>query len=319
MAPGGAGGTMPDMPPTNGNFDRLAVCSGGPYGDPFAGVGAPMPVMGSEGGGDNFYIAEGPVWLDGAVYFSLFSGAEGFPSTIKRYTPGGAVEDFIVNSGSNGLAIDLDGQLLAATHDLQRLSKYDVQTEQRSDVVVDIMGQAFNSPNDIAVHSNGTIYFTDPDHQNGGRASVGDKSLYVVQDGVATAVTTAHSNGGAGPNGVALSLDEATLYVSGTGSPVRQLAVNPDGTLGEETPFVEDGHGGDGMTLDCAGNVYLAVNSEVKAFSPEGMLLGTLTTPAQATNVAFGGSDGTTLYITTFAQGMAGLHSVEMAIPGLPY
>lgn len=304
---------------SNGTFDRLAACSGGPYGDPFAGAGAPEPVAGSEGGGDNFYIAEGPVWLDGAVYFSLFSGGQGFPSTIKRYTPGGGVEDFIVDSGSNGLAVDIDGGLLAATHDLQRLSKYDVQSKERGTVVDNYMGQAFNSPNDLAVHSNGTIYFTDPDHQNGGRPSVGDKYLYVVQGDQITAVPTAHSNGGAGPNGVALSLDEATLYVSGTGSAVQRFSVDDDGTLGEESPFTQSGYNGDGMTLDCAGNLYLAVNNEVIVFSPEGTPLETLATPAQATNVAFGGTNGTTLYITTFAQGMAGLHAAEMAVPGLPY
>lgn len=305
--------------PGSGAFDRLAACSGGPYGDPLMGAGAPQPVTGSEGGGDNFYIAEGPVWLDGAVYFSLFSGAEGNPSTIKRYTPGGSVEDFIVDSGSNGLAIDIDGNLLAATHDQQRLSKYDVASKARSTVVETYMGQAFNSPNDVAVHSNGTIYFTDPDHQNGGRPSVGDKSLYVVQGDQITAVSTAHSNGGAGPNGVALSLDETTLYVSGSGAPVQRFSVDEDGNLGEESSFTESGYNGDGMTLDCAGNVYLAVNNGVSVFSPEGSQVGTLTTPTQATNVAFGGTSGTTLYITTFAQGAAGLHQVEMAVPGLPY
>src|SRR5690606_229362 len=139
--------------------------------------------------------------------------------------------------------------------------------------------------------------------------------LYVVQDGSATAVSTAHSNGGAGPNGVALSLDEAMLYVSGSGAGIRQFVVNGAGTLGDESSFVEDAFNGDGMTLDCAGNLYIAVNSEVKAFSPDGMPIGTLTTPAQATNVAFGGADGRTLFITTFAQGMAGLHSVQLGVP----
>ncbi len=399
---------IPVGTPAGEPVDRLAACTGGPFAEPLLDAAALTSVEGSEGtgqGGRTVSIAEGPVWVAGAVYFSLFSTEEGFPSTIKRYVLGGTVEDFIVDSGSNGLAIDVDGHLLAATHDLQALSKYDLLTRERSIVVGDYMGQLFNSPNDVAVHSNGTIYFTDPNFQNGGRESVEETYLYVVQDGVATAVLTpfevpevvgpigtggapngtggataevgggggmgvadgsggmpegigggvsaagiggaSGSAGGAGgsadgaggngpggrggfpgggsfspeggPNGVVLSLDETMLYVSGTGAPMTRYPVNPDGTLGEGTAFADDGEGGDGMTLDCLGNVYLAIRNEVRVFTSEGELLGSLRTPGQATNVAFGGADGMTLFITTFASNAPGLHMAELGVPGLPY
>ncbi len=393
---------VPVGTPAGEPVDRLAACTGGPYAEPLLDAAVLTSVEGSEGtgqGGRTISIAEGPVWVAGAVYFSLFSTEEGFPSTIKRYVLGGTVEDFIVDSGSNGLAIDVDGHLLAATHDLQALSKYDLLTQERSIVVGDYMGQLFNSPNDVAVHSNGTIYFTDPNFQNGGREAIEETYLYVVQDGVATAVPTpfevpegiepiggggapngaggssaeiggsggmpegigggvsaagiagaSGSTGGAGgsadgaggtgndppggrggfpgggsfspeggPNGVVLSLDETVLYVSGTGAPLTRFPVNSDGTLGEGVTFAEDGEGGDGMTLDCLGNVYLASRNEVRVFTSEGELLGSLRTPAQATNVAFGGADGMTLFITTFASTAPGLHMVELGVPGLPY
>ena len=99
------------------------------------------------------------------------------------------------------------------------------------------------------------------------------------------------------------------------------FAVNADGTLGDYTAFppgadyVADG---DGMTLDCAGNLYVSQGGNFQVYAPDGSDLGIITV-GDSTNAAFGGADGRTLYITSFAQGKAGLHSIELAVPGLPY
>lgn len=307
-----------------GGFDRLAACTGGPYEAPFTGSPTAMAIAGSEGDNQSgFQIVEGPVWLNGSVYYSHITAGTGNPSTIRKFTPPSTFEDFVADAGSNGLAIDLDGNLLAATHDEQSLSKYDATTGARSTVVGDVGGQKFNSPNDVAVHSSGTIYFSDPDWQSEGRTAVSERRLYVVQGGVATGVDTPFNPGGqGGPNGVALSIDEQTLYVSGNGANPGQIAAYPvssDGTLGDFSAFPATSVGdGDGMTLDCAGNLYTTQQGNVRVYGPDGSDLGTIQV-GDSTNVAFGGADARTLYITTFAQGKAGLHSIDLAVPGLPY
>ncbi|HKO94157.1 MAG TPA: SMP-30/gluconolactonase/LRE family protein, partial [Polyangiaceae bacterium] len=119
---------------------------------------------------DGFVFVEGPVWSDkaGAFFFSEMDfnspGPHGPPSKIHQLVLPSTVSLFIPSSGSNGLAIDAQG-LVACTHDTQTLSRYDLTTRQRSVLVSDVQSKHFNSPNDVALHSAGYIYFTDPDWQ----------------------------------------------------------------------------------------------------------------------------------------------------------
>jgi gluconolactonase len=204
-----------------------------------------------------------------------------------------------------------------------------VTTLARSAIATTINGLPFNSPNDVVVRSDGTIYFSDPSWQNGGRASVGILAIYVVSPaGQVTQVTTPFSqiNPG-GPNGVALSLDEQSLYVTGNGAPGSQIKVFPvalDGNLGTPTDFPPAAPltvASDGMTLDCAGNLYVALPDVIVVYSPTGAELGRIMAAGNAgpTNAAFGGPTGTTLYITALGQGIAQLSFVELNVPGLPY
>jgi len=124
------------------------------------------------------------------------------------------------------------------------------------------------------------------------------------------------------PNGVTLSPDEKTLYVSGNG--LKKFPVMTDGSLGTGSDFVA-GSGGDGMAVDCAGDLFVTGNNTatVRVYSPAAALLATIQLPSGAgntTNVAFGGSDHKTLYIT--AQGtetQRGVYSIAVSVPGFPY
>jgi gluconolactonase len=262
-------------------------------------------------------LYEGPVWLDGALYFSDFGHEGTFPSRIRKLAADGTVSTVIEDSGSNGLAIDRQGRLLAATHKTKALSRYTLPGGVRSTVAASYNGAVFNSPNDIAVADDGTIYFTDPDYQiaaaPGGQPVTG---IYRVgTDGKVTLVDGSRRN----PNGIALSAAGDLLYVNASDGEVRTYAIS---AIGAGVPvqgrtFVKGIEGGDGMTLDCHGNLYVTEHGarRVRVFSPQGAPLATIGVDANVTNAAFGGSDGRTLYIT----GDRAIWSLPLDVTGMPY
>ena len=259
-------------------------------------------------------LYEGPVWIGDALYFSDFSFSQGFPSRVRKLAPDGTVSTAIDDAGSNGLAVDANGKLIAATHKYKSLSRYDLKDGKRTSVAERYQGQVFNSPNDMTLARDGTIYFTDPDFQQaaapGGQPVTG---IYrVAADGKVTLVDGSRKN----PNGIALSLDGATLYaVAGDGA-IRTYDVKGKmPQTGRE--LVKGIETGDGMTLDCHGNLYMTEHSakRVRVFSPQGRALATIRVDANVTNVAFGGKDGKTLYIT----GAGALWQTRLDVSGLPY
>ena len=270
---------------------------------------------------------EGPVWIADAGYLLMSDMAAPAgpqrvqPSQILRYTPGSsAVETAIADSGSNGLALSADGQsIVAATHDQRSISRYQLADSSRAVVAADLQGAAFNSPNDVTVRADGVVYFTDPDFQRGARADEmrGRTSVFRVADGTVSLV----DDGLREPNGIALSPDGSTLYVGAYGeNKIYSYPVRADGSTGARTWFASIA-GPDGVTIDCAGNVYWASGTDglVHVFSPAGGQLGTIASNAGTTNVAFGGDDRQTLFITSGRTGDSGLYSVRLAVPGYPY
>ena len=283
-------------------------CPAGPFADsPFPGGVAPQPQPLCNG----MTFTEGAVWFANrnTLFFSDFNIGNPLAGRIMTFTPGGQCSEFIANSGTNGLVIGPDGNLLAARHSDQTITSFDLETQQPTVVVANNGGLAFNSPNDIAVRSDGNFYFTDPGFLLGNRVSQQPQATYRVDpSGALTVIDT-----GQNPNGIALSPDENTLYLAHLGGANNVLAfdVAADGSVSNPQPLI--GVGSDGMVIDCAGNLYLTQNG-VQVFSPDGQQIGTINAPGAA-NLAFGGPDRQTLFITATTQ----LLSVELAIPGLPY
>lgn len=261
-------------------------------------------------------LFEGPVWINDSLYFSDFVFTNGFSSRIQKLDASGAVTTAIDDSGSNGLAVDGNGLLVAGTHKYKSLSRFNPATGERSSVVEQYNGNVFNSPNDIAIAKDGTIYFTDPAFQRdaapGGQEKTG---VYrVAVDGTVTLVDDTITN----PNGIALSPAEDVLYVNGGGEQ-GLLRAYPivDGVPQAGKDLVTGISIPDGMAIDCKGNIYLTehIARQLRVYTPAGEQIAQATTDANLTNAAFGGAEGKTLYLT----GAGSLWKIELAITGSAY
>jgi gluconolactonase len=295
------------------------VCpAGASYDTPAPGSRTAVLVQGG------FGFVEGPVWIAslGVLLFSDmdFGGGNenGPPSRIRRLTPPSTFDVFAEGANTNGLALaapeaSVGEALLGCAHDVRALVEIDLGSA-RSPLGVEYQGKHFNSPNDLTVRSDGMVYFTDPDWQLGPRTpEVGFTGVFRVQPSeslAATLVTDALDK----PNGIALSPDERTLYVGSAGQDVLSYPVAEDGSTGAPSVFASPG-ASDGMTIDCAGNLYVTSGGQVRVFSASGAALFAIDVGQTPSNVAFGGADRKTLYITA---GSA-LYSFESEIPGLPY
>ena len=259
---------------------------------------------------------EGPVWLSASsiLLFSDLSSVSGSvdPSQMWKVIPPSTVATYLADSGTNGMAVDGSGVVFACSHKVQGIVKLDFANVTLTTVVDNIGGKKFNSPNDLTVRSDGTIYFTDPDFQLGNRTSAtGKKGIYrVAPDKTVSLVDDTFAE----PNGIALSPDETVLYVADyNGNLVRTFAVAADGSTGGRQDFVSV-ETPDGFAVDCLGNLYVASGKPgaIQVYAPSGSKLGSITVAASLSNMAFGGPDGKTLYITA---GQA-LYSLDMNLPG---
>lgn len=272
---------------------------------------------------DAWTNVEGPVWIGDALYFSEMTNSNMMPpSRILKITAGGAVSVFAPDAGTNGLAVDGKGNLIAACHKDGSISQISLSNGAATPLVSMYMTKRFTSPNDLAIRSDGTIYFSDPSYQNSANPQAGER-LYHVTPGP-TRTVTAIPDAPTPPNGVTLSPDEKTLYVSANNAGLKKFTVMTDGSLSAASEFVA-GSGGDGMAVDCAGNLYVTGNgaTNVRVYSPAGAPLATIalaTGAGNTTNVAFGGSDHKTLYITAQGtEGQRGVYSIAVSVPGFPY
>jgi gluconolactonase len=261
-------------------------------------------------------LYEGPVWIKDALYFSDFTFGPGFPSRIRKLDADGKVSTVIEDSGSNGLATDGKGNIIAATHKYKSVSRYTLDGK-RSDVVKQYEGNVFNSPNDMALAADGTLYFSDPAFQRDAAPGGQDKTrVYrVATDGKVTVVEDTLKN----PNGVSLSPKGDVLYVNGMVGEhgvLRSYAI-VNGVPQQGKTLVDKLGIPDGMAVDCHGNIYVTEHADkrLSVFTPAGEKIATIKVDANVTNAAFGGADGKTLYIT----GAGAVWQLKLDVTGSPY
>jgi gluconolactonase len=158
-------------------------------------------------------------------------------------------------------------------------------------------GKLLNSPNDVALHNDGTLWFTDPSYGLGKRKKeqVGNFVYRVVPGSGAVAIVQREFDQ---PNGICFSPDHSRLYIADSGKQQRigAFPVAKDGTLGDALFWMAGG--ADGMRCDVLGNLYATARDGVRIFAPSGQLLVTVPMPEAPTNCAFGGAHGTTLFVT---------------------
>jgi gluconolactonase len=272
-----------------------------------------------------FTNVEGPVWLGDSLYFSEMTAQTSTampnpPSRILKLAPGNVVSIAVTDSGSNGMATD-GTNLFAAVHKDGSISQVTLPSGPVTPIVGMYMGSRFISPNDLAVRSDGTIYFSDPNYQNASSPEPQSATRLYRVTPPPTRTVTAVADAPMMPNGVTLSPDESILYVTSSNG-FKKFAVMADGSLGPVTDFVSL-YTGDGMAADCLGNLYVAGGSpSITVYSPAGASLGTimLDNGGTTTNVAFGGTDHKTIYITAQGNdGPRGVFSIASSVPGFPY
>lgn len=277
----------------------------------------------ADGFGEGFSIIEGPVWLDGALYFSQIStSANPNPSRITRLTEGGSPEVWLAEAFSNGLAIDGEGNLLLARHSDGSVTRVDPNTKSETSLTASHSG-SFNSPNDLTVRSDGNIYFTDPNWQRPqSRPGPGNTGIHRISpSGEVTLIDGSKQN----PNGITLSLDENWLYVAGQ-MPLTRYPVMSDGAVGAGETMGNVGQslqGGDGMVLDCGGRLYVTTNNTIRVVDTNSATfeeVGSITFSGvqSVTNAAFGGPNRTTLYVTSLDSNPK-LFRIELGVVGFPY
>jgi gluconolactonase len=294
---------------------RTPICPAGTqWGAPLA-----SPTITAAPLNTSFKFIEGPVWIAelSALFFSdmdfSLGNTAGWIVLMHKYTPPSTFEDFIPMANTNGLAVGANGQILACTHDQQTLSYFDPVTKARTTLPLTYMGKHFNSPNDLAVRSDGHIYFTDPDYELGNRPSETKMQgvYHVAPDNTVTLIEGSLRQ----PNGIALSPDGKTLYIGSLTGMLLKYPVMADGSTGPASPFASI-NGPDGMSVDCAGNVYVtSASGTVVVLSPGGAVIGTIQGLSQPSNLAFGGSGRKTLFIS----GGSTLYSAPVNVPGYPY
>jgi gluconolactonase len=306
-------GSPPDVGPRDLGPDRSAPASLGPAGAACpagAAYGNPLPadltVTMVRGG---FGVTEGPVWLAAqkALYFAEFEGH----NRIHKYTPAdGTFVVFADNVGVNGLTMDDHGMILAASQDMQRVTRFDPVTGARTQLsgADRYMGKPFNAVNDVIARADGNIYFSDPTFMQNNRPGQGVTAVYRLRNGEVTRVAT-----GKQPNALHISLDGQWLYITSSGGePVRRFPLDPDGSTGAEGPPIAVPS--ESLALDCAGNLYLSSDGKIRVYTAEGKPIGTFANiTAGITNLAFGDEDMRTLYITA----RAALYRIRLEVPGL--
>jgi gluconolactonase len=279
---------------------------------------------------EGFQFTEGPVWVKPG--YLLFSDPNA--NKIYRYTASGALSVFKSNSGysgkdiaeyfqpgSNGLTLDPQGRLTINEHGNRRITR--LEQDGKLTVLADrFEGKRLNSPNDLVYRSDGTLFFTDPPFglpkfYDDPRKELPYSGVFALHKGHLKLLSTDLK----GPNGIAFSPDEKYLYV-GNWDPEKKIVmryeVNPEATLSNGKVFFDMTSAAgedaiDGIKVDEQGNLYVSGPGGLWVISSAGKHLGTIVAPKHPHNLAWGGDDGKTLYMTALGT----LYRMPLNIPGV--
>ncbi|HET6995517.1 MAG TPA: SMP-30/gluconolactonase/LRE family protein [Chitinophagaceae bacterium] len=266
-----------------------------------------------------FQFAEGPLWHPGG--YLLFSDVKAnrifqlFLSGVihvlcersgSQYVCGKYLSEMI---GSNGLALDNDGNVVFCQHANHSIAKINKHKDVFK-LCTSYNGRPFNSPNDLVVKSDGGIYFTDPPYGLKKEALKPDifqphAGVYRFQDNQVCLLSTDFNY----PNGICFSIDERYLFVASNHPDEKMIMkylVSSKGIVLSKQVFAPVN--ADGIKIDAFNNIYAATNKGVLILSPEGRELALIPLSEPATNLAFGGPDNNLLFITTYHS----IYAVEM-------
>ncbi|PWJ21648.1 SMP-30/gluconolactonase/LRE family protein [Jannaschia seohaensis] len=259
---------------------------------------------------------EGPVWQNGALYFNDIPAKR-----MLKWQPDAGVSVALENSEfANGNTLDLQGRMVSCEHGGRRvIRRLDSEDPAAVEVIADrFEGKRLNSPNDVVVRSDGSVWFTDPPYGINSdvegypaESEIGGCFVFCASpDGTLTPVATDFDK----PNGLAFSPDERKLYIADSGAirgasfpgidydlPHHIRVFEVDGTtLSGGSVFAEIEPGvPDGLRVDHEGFVWTSAMDGIRCLSPEGHCLGKILLPAPTANLCFGGETGTEMFITS--------------------
>jgi gluconolactonase len=271
-------------------------------------------------------LYEGCRWAEGPAYFPMMRSVvwSDIPNDrmLRWDETTGVTGVFRHPAGySNGNTVDRQGRLVSCEHGNRRVTR----TEHDGSITVladRYDGKRLNSPNDVVVKSDGSIWFTDPPYgidsdYEGHKAPVEQAGNYVYRvDGNSGEITVVADDFDR-PNGLAFSPDESTLVVSDTGSAAtrhfRSFDVRDDGTLtGGDVLAVCTAGGFDGFRFDDEGRIWTSAGDGVHCIDQHGTLLGKVLVPEGVANVVFGGAKRNRLFIC----GTTSLYSIMLPVQG---
>ena len=262
--------------------------------------------------------SEGPVWIpDGYLLFSdvpnnrIYRWSAGAEASIFLEPSGGTVTEGFREPGSNGLKRGPAGSIIMADQGNRGVALLDLKTHAKRPLVGRFAGRRLNSPNDVAVGPDGSIWFTDPPYGLEGidasplKEQDANGVYRLAPNGQVTRVESSLSF----PNGLAFAPDGRTLYVSNSDpkNPViMAYALSREGRIQSRRVFADfsaaaaAGKPGlpDGMTVDERGNIWATAPGGVHVLAPDGRELGVILHEKAISNCAFGGPDDRTLFMT---------------------
>jgi gluconolactonase len=269
--------------------------------------------------------SEGPVWFAAGRYL-LWSDIPN--NRILRFdeTDGSVSEFRAPSNNSNGHTVDRQGRLISCEHLTRRVTR--TEHDGSITVIADTFeGKRLNSPNDVVVKSDGSVWFTDPSYgilmdYEGMRATSEIGACHVYRVDAETRAIQIVADDYVKPNGLAFSPDESQLFIADTGvthSPggpahIRRHAVGVDGSLSGGDVFAACSEGVfDGFRFDTHGNIWTSAADGIHCLAPDGSLIGKIHVPELVANVCFGGAKLNRLFICATTS----LYSVYLNVNGV--